>query len=546
MRTTHYIIMLVILGLVLSSVPVEAANWQWQLSRDRYQRLNPFERAQYDKAAGLYQGSQFLAAASEFEKFCIQFEDTEPAYMRLMRAMSLHYANNRNTAIKVYQDVIDYFGADERYRDEVIAATFWRGAAYLDSGDMLNGLRVMKRMVENPDFRTHVLTAGALRRLADNHFANTEYEQAVRYWQQTIRDFRKLNDEEVRYANNNYVLYTVVTKGYRAYDNFYASIATEKEKEDNNFDILRANYMDEFYSRVYWLYHHHEAWRWRKVWPLDKDETKHKALEAAERKAYYEYVRASKPAYEGANRLWNYYRNCQQIVCHLHWSDKAEREKLTQEAVAWIKTLEDKDRQDQYYAQLIEFIASHHLQEGQLARYVKGQMNNKLFAEYQEGGFILYAERKHREAVTVLEGVEAAAKGQLADTALNRRAWMLKDVMGAYEEAITAYSTMSNPPHNLWHIAECYQRWSNSDKSKLRLAINQLGEIEASFPDWAPRAAWHASSWCHHGGDREGAIRHARRVMRQYPKSGESSAAHQYLESQGIKDIGGAVGEEIK
>jgi len=541
MKISKYI--LIVMAAVAFTAPALAANWQWQLSRERYQRLNQFERAQYDKAADLYQKGQYEAAAAEFEKFCVQFEDTEPAYMRLMRGLSLHGANNRNTAIKVYQDVIDYFGTNERDRDEVIAATYWTGIAYLKSGDMLKGLRVMKKMVENPDFKEHVLTAGALRELGDNHYRNTEYEQAVKYWQQTIRDFRKLNDDEVRYANGNYVMYTVVTKGYKSYDNFYMSIATDKEREEDSLPVYRANYMDAFYSQVYWLYHHHEAWRWRKVWPLDKDQTKHQALLAAEQKAYYEYVRASKTAYEGANRHWNYYNNCMQILCQT-WGEKAEREKLTQEAVTWIKTIEDKDRQDQYYARLIEYLTGP--RESQLARFVKSQMNNKLYAEYMEGGHILYSEGKHREGVAVLAGVEAAAKGRLADDALNRRAWMLKDVMGDYEEAVKAYTSMSNPPHNLWHIAECYQRWSNSDKSKLRLAINQLAEIEASFPDWAARAAWHASHWCAYGGDEAGAIRHARRVMRQYPKSGEASSAHQYLESKGIKDIGGGVGEEIK
>jgi len=549
MKITNYIVAFVVLGLALPSV---AANWTWQLPVARYQRLNQFERAQYDKAAKLYEQRQYDAAAAEFEKFRVQFEDSdEIAYILVMRGLSLHHANNRNTAIKVFQDVIDYFSTSEKHRDDVVAATYWRGVSYLESGDMLNGLRVMKRMVENPDFKEHILTAGALRRLANNHFANKEYDQAVRYWQQTIRDFRKLNDEEVRDASSDYAAYTVVSNGYKAYDAFFMNIATEKEREPENINAYRVIWVEALYNRAYGLYHHHEWWRWRKVWPLDRDETKHKALLAAEQKAYYEYIRSHKATFEGANRTWQYYERCTQILCQT-WGERAEREKVTQEAVTWIKAqvnekteAADKRRQDQHYARMIEMLSG--ARESQLARFVKAQMNDRLLAEYNET-HILYAEGKHREAVTVLEGVEAAAKGDLAVQALHRRGWFLKDVIGDYDAAIKAYSSMTNPPWNLWHVAECYQRWSGNgrDATKFRQAINQLAEIEASFPNDAPRAAWSISHWYANSGDQRNAVAAARRILRQYPKSGYASHAHLYLEGLGITDGGGGVSEEIK
>src|ERR1700733_12457115 len=89
----------------------KAATWTWELPAERYKKLDQFERAEYDKAANLLKQGSALTAAGEFEKFKIQFPDSsELSYALFMRGYALQQANQRNNAIKVYQEVLDYFG----------------------------------------------------------------------------------------------------------------------------------------------------------------------------------------------------------------------------------------------------------------------------------------------------------------------------------------------------------------------------------------------------------------------------------------------------
>src|SRR5688572_33114968 len=143
-------IALSVLVLMCAAPFARAANWQWQLSPERYKGMNAFERAQYDKAAALVTAGNFAAAASEFEKFKVQFPDSQNLpYVIFMRGYALHNAKNRHTAIKVYQEVLDYF-ADQV--EDAAPALYHMGVAHLDNGDTLKGLQCMKTLVEDPRY----------------------------------------------------------------------------------------------------------------------------------------------------------------------------------------------------------------------------------------------------------------------------------------------------------------------------------------------------------------------------------------------------------
>jgi tetratricopeptide (TPR) repeat protein len=107
-----------------------------------------------------------------------------------------------------------------------------------------------------------------------------------------------------------------------------------------------------------------------------------------------------------------------------------------------------------------------------------------------------------------------------------------------FQEAMTAYRMADNPPANLWQIVECFKGLGNVEG-----AIGQLVEIENFFRDVAPRAAI-SQAYVYRGARRQkdeiGAFRN---VLKKYPKSGESSQAHQELEKLGVK-TGGTVDAE--
>ena len=71
-------------------------------------------------------------------------------------------------------------------------------------------------------------------------------------------------------------------------------------------------------------------------------------------------------------------------------------------------------------------------------------------------------------------------------------------------------------------------------------AIAQLKEVEAFFKDHAPEAAWRIAHLWNKSGKQKMYIASLRGVLKKYPKSGQSSRAHEELEALGIR-IGGGV-----
>ena len=175
------------------------------------------------------QGSA-LTAAGEFEKFKIQFPDSsELSYALFMRGYALQQANQRNNAIKVYQEVLDYFGDQV---DDAAPALYYMGVARIDNGETLKGLQCMKTLVESKTYQHHPLAAGALRRLADNYWNKKDPAEAVKYWRQTVKDFGQTNDAERDQATANLAAYAIINQDYAGFESFYLD-DTNRDKPDS-------------------------------------------------------------------------------------------------------------------------------------------------------------------------------------------------------------------------------------------------------------------------------------------------------------------------
>ncbi len=107
-----------------------------------------------------------------------------------------------------------------------------------------------------------------------------------------------------------------------------------------------------------------------------------------------------------------------------------------------------------------------------------------------------------------------------------------------YDEAILAYRAVDEPPQSLFHIVGCLLA-----SGKRSEALAQLDEMESFFPDLAPGIAMRKAQVWRAAKDEKMYVAALRAVMKKYPKSGESSAAHQELQRLGVK-IGGAVDAE--
>ncbi len=498
---------------LLSISSVQATTWSWELPPDRYKKLDPFERAQYDKAAKLLKSASPAASAGEFEKFKIQFPDsTQLSYALFMRGYALQEAKQRNTAIKVYQEVLDYFGDQV---DDAAPALYFMGVARLDNGDTLKGLQSMKGLVENKAYQHHPLAAGALRRLADNHWSNKEPDEAVKYWRQTVRDFGQTNDTERDLATANLAAYAIINKDYAGFENFYLDDAS-RDKPDNRRWIA-STLCDR--AQVLWNQRNFD----RKKVPTEKEM-------AEEVTAFNNWFKTTQPWWQKANDEWGYYERQIYVLTH-YMTDKAQRDRSLDDSVGFIRKMPDKAQQNERFARLIDLCREGRAFER--ARLLVGQMSDPAYAMYKESE-ILGSEGKWDAVAKKLESVEASGNPFWADRAVNERARIYREVLNKQPEAIALYERINKPPGTLWGIQECYKRMN-----KLPQALGTLTEIENLFPTDASRAAWQRAVYLNEAGEKKQAIAAARHVAIAYKAAPEAGAAHTMLEGFGIHLVGG-------
>lgn len=501
---------------LLGALPAAAARWTWELSAERYKQMNLFERTQYDKAVKLFKDGNYTAAASEFEKFQAQFPDAGIiSHILFMRGYSLHQAKTRNAAIKAYTDVLDYFG---NVIGDAAPALYFTGIAYLDNGDTREGLKVMQEMIDDEDYGKHPLAAGAWRQIGDNYWRNKDEAKALTHWKKCVSLFWEHNPEEANAARASVTDYYIKRRDYSGYEGWLVSA-------DN-----RANA-------------HHRRWvaanAWERAWngfagDWGKYNDFNRNDKAEDMKAFWEYYKTKKDWYDQLGDTWMYYDRALHFLTQ-RWGEKKERDALIDEAVEFIKKIQDAGDANGKYAFIIDRLRDAGVYDRAL--FVADKMNDRPYAEYKK--YEVYGRwGDWNKAVRCLEDIEKMGSKDWQMRAQRERARVYKDVLGKYEEAIKLYQVINEPPGTLWAVQECYRKWG-----KLKEALTTLSEIENSFPDQSSEAAWHKAWYLHEAGNSQDAISQARRILKVYPKTQASSRAHQLLEQYGIATGGGVVEE---
>lgn len=497
-----------------------AVDWHWELAPDRYKKMNTFERAQYDKAAKLLETKQAVAAASEFEKFKVQFgESPVLSYAVFMRGYCLHAANQRNAAIKAYQEVVDYF-ADQT--EDAAAALYFEGVANFENGEDSKGVRCMEQLISSPTLNKSPLVGGALRRVADVHWNKKEYDKAVAYWRQTAKQFRHLNDTEFTSALNNLAAWYILTKDYAGYDS--VAVDDDASREEANRRRDAAEFM---YRRAYQFY----IGGFERKAPITEKDL------VLEEKALYDYIASTKQWWVKANDAFGYYSRVLGTLALFH-KDKVERSKQLNEALAWERDQKDKTIANQQISQFCDLMRQGKQYED--ARICQAALTDRVLAAWKEHE-VLCDEAKWKEALVVMEQVEASTSADWAARAMNERARIYKDALHEYEKAITLYQRVNNPPASLWQIQDAYHRWQKIDK-----ALTTLTELENLFPDEAARAIWQKAVYYKEMGDKKRAMAQAHRLMKNYPKAPEVSSAHLMCVAYGEPNFGGQTDDDAK
>jgi len=507
------------------------------IQADQIRLMNTFERTQYEKAMKLMQEQNFAAAASEFERYLIQYKDGSSVipYIIFMHAYATHQAKNRNKAVGIYNEVWDF------YPDEINAAApalFYRGIAQLESGDYAKAMRSFQEVMDDEDYRLHPVAAQASIRLVENHWKNKEFDKGTKYLRQIYTDFRVSAPEPAVNAFNMYLVYTLFHgKTQEFIDWHQSSFIEDYRKQEKGIDDMRV----ELGNHTANLFYHGHFYNW--YFHPDRETLftgGKKAQDPA--KSAWTILNGFKDAYIKLGREWEFYYHAVRLLGPRPTIVPAnEFSNIVQEALAFIaKTPDDEqniDRQQKRYAELADLlIGANRPNEATIASSRLADPKKRAMNEYR----ILVAQEKWADALKQAESAVAAyaADAEYVKSLNWSRVWVMKEKTRQYDDAIKVLGDISELPRTLWEKSDI--QWRKGD---LQAAMSTLIEIENAFSDQGPRAAWTRAHYYRQAKNNEMAIKEARLIMKKYPKSQESSWAHQMLEDYGVDSSGGITEE---
>jgi len=579
------------LSLAAIGLPLATAHGrETALTPDERSKLDTFEGVTIDKADKVFAGKDYRRSLAEYDAFIVQFPESKAIpYAILQKGRSLQLLDKRFEAIKVYQEVLDFFPDDVKY---AAAAQYRIGQSHAENGDVEKAMKAWLALADDADYAKEPLGADALNALADNLLKQGKADEAVKRYEQVGVDFRASNPEAARAAIERVAAHHIKTKPdaekLRA---FYVAAKTFEHNpqtpgEDAATDAL--------------------YWRRIREWIKDPANSKFTDVQKDERDAFYRYwagkMQGMMPTDDGFQiDLCEYMRAYERDdVAWAKRLDKqfADRHKDGDYArvVRWINAFATKkDKVEEYY-QKLDFAkmpnadiqnlvytlletsrdpdrakaAFDKLRSAELPDDAKMSMFNwfrdrwplpgsrdlalrtcELFANADAGRmqalrYLHWRCHPHHGHIRMEkdfpEGLALAADMQKVP-AHAKEAFSLGGNLlqwsGKYEDAIKVYQQADNPPQTLLWTSECLAKLG-----KLDPAVAQLREVENFFADAAPDAALRTAYLYRDAGIKEKYVRSLRGVLKKYPKSGQSSEAHQRLEEMGLPIGGGVDAEE--
>lgn len=578
---------LVLAALVTGLAAAAERGQETSLASAERAKLDTFEGVSIDKADKIFAAKDWPRAVAEYDAFIVQFPDSKVTpYAILRKGRSLQEAQKRFEAIKVYQEVLDFFPDDVTY---AAAALFRIGESHMQSGDAPKAMKAWLDLSADADYVKEPLGAAALNGLAENLIQQGKADEGIERFAQVAVEFRKANPEAARAAIAKVVPHYVRTKpDAKKLRDFYVAVQTFQHNPRTTGPDVAAD-------AAYWAMVRRE---------IDENDT-FTDVQKAEREAFYRYwagqLQTALPddddqqiaiatcirAADGDAAAWAQ-RLDEQFAAHQKAGDYRR-------IARWVGLFAaDKAKADEYYRQL-DFAK---MTNADILALVYAIVENKGDSGLAANTFgkLTLAEMKDDEkqaicnwmrdhwqlpgtrdlALQACQGFSDATRGKMAalrylharcqphhshirapddsrdglgiaaemqqvpDTA--QEAFSLGGNLlqwsGKYEAAIKAYQQADSPPQTLFWTAECLAKLG-----KLEPAVAQLREVENFFKDQAPAAGLAVAYLYRDAGIKEKYVRSLRGVLKRYPKSGESSQAHQRLEEMGLP-IGGGVDAE--
>lgn len=180
------------------------------LPEEKWKKLDSFEANRLAKADQLYDKKSYRAAIAAYDAFLMEFpRSVAVPYAILKKGRSMQMDEKRFQAVKVYEEVLDYFPNVIEFASP---ALFYIGDCHWQNGDSEKAMKAWLEMATDKDYKKHVLAAHAIYSLADNLYKQGKAAEAVKYFEQVALDFRFSNREPAYNALNRAITYYVRVK----------------------------------------------------------------------------------------------------------------------------------------------------------------------------------------------------------------------------------------------------------------------------------------------------------------------------------------------
>ena len=563
-----------------------------------FARLDTFEGLNLEDADKLFAKRDYKGAYAAYKAYSFEFAQSAALpYVLLRMGRCLHHVDKRNAAIKAYQDVVDYFPDAVRY---AAAALYYQGECHGQNGDEAKKLAVWAKMVKDDEYVAEANSGTALTYLGKAMDTLGKYDEAVEYHWRTAVAFAKSNERAAHAARKAVIShysrrrpnhdklkeFFVETNAFHdragkggnpQEDRRYWSTVLEeaagasKEQQEaasrywaGKFGDLFAD-NDELRIKLFRLQRIYEqdteAWAAR----MDKQFLKapatsrrvHSWVRHFNRDPEQELAFAMKHGgpliatdelkdrtmtMEGMHRNRDKFfaAHVQPTVGTLKPQEKVwlmNRLRhplgLHAEAQAVLRSINTRGMSDEELLGIAQF-AGYYLPEEDVLRYF-AKMQDKMLAT--KGRFDYYVSKSHRTRPMQEKALlEIPALKKSPDYAGQELSWKEADLLqhvGRYEEAIKAFRAANKQPDSTWRVTDCLVAMKNYGG-----AIKNVQGLE-SVKATASAACFRIADIYRAAGDKGKEVDQLRIVLRRYPKSGESSAAHERLESYGVALIGG-------
>jgi len=559
--------LIALLGFSLSG-PLSAATEEIRYPGDDFAKLDTFEGLNLEDADKLFNKEDYKGAYAAYKAYSFEFAQSKALpYVLLKMGRCLHKLEKRNAAITAYQDVVDYFPDAVSY---AAAALFYIGECHGQNGDDAKKTATWARMVKDDDYVAQPNSGTALTYLGNAMDNLGKYDEATEYHWRTAVAFQKSNPNAAAAARKAVLAHYVQrSPSHDKLKEFYTIASgfdgrgdkTEDPEEDSRywitvFDSALRTEDSEMREKscAYWSAKLGDRFMdtddLRKLW-ADAQYAHEKDLDSWVARMTKQFE--SKPADVARVLQWcGYYGSRselrsaffeKQIKPLLGGLDDNAKVQLMgnlrhplnmhDDAQRMITSIRTDGMSDEEMKTFVELVAYYEPEETVL-RFI-ARMKDKLFAT--KARFDYYNRRTHQNAQNMEKAIaempELIKSPKYADGLAYRKAELLHG-LGQHEEAIKAYRAANKQPDSTFGVAECLAALDRHEE-----AVKTVKELYSIGGAVASRAALKAADFYRAAGNKGKEVDQLRFILNNFKKSGESSEAHNRLESYGVALSGG-------